>query len=231
MLIEKRITGITFLMAICALGTCFAWFCASYWIVFNGFGGLSLRSPASVDSYYATLGLIMLGIVVDYLRTNTSRVYDLHGYNKWGFSFFAASQQSATLLILLSLYMALAKDQSVSRLFLTWFLAGLIPVLTLIHRLVPQWLAKHLFGGRYMYQAVIVSGAKAGQERVSAWLAKQQRYGVNAQESIDLGDFALNDHQASEKVMEKLTFELKKRQPAMIIMHQFPVDSDTLLKL
>lgn len=231
MLLEKRIKGISLMMTICALGASLAWFYISFLIVFNGYGGLNLRSPASIDSYNVIAIIIILGTAIDYFRTTTSREYNLYHYNKWGFSFFAAVQQCITLLLILSLYVTIAKDHGVSRMFLIWFLTGLIPVLTFIHRLLPQWLAEHLFAGRYRYEAVIVSGVHAGQERVRAWLSRQECYGVNAQENIYLEGLEAGDHRASEKVMETLTLELQKRKPAMVIMHQFPIDSGTLSKL
>jgi exopolysaccharide biosynthesis polyprenyl glycosylphosphotransferase len=230
MLFEKRIHGVATLMALCSLTLGLLWFCAAYWIVFNGFGGLELRTPAAIDTYAMAVVLISISFTVDHLRTRTSRTYELHGANKWSFSVFAAFQQVITLLLVLALYMLASKDRGVSRLFLMWFVAGLFPVLTLAHRLVPQWLSKTLFGGRYLNQAIVVSNGFLGQERIRSWLGRHQRYGVHIQDTLNIQDFAgasLN----SNSILDRLADELKRRRPAMVIMHQFPLDSKALLRL
>ncbi len=214
-----------------SLAATLLWFCIAYWLVFNGFGGLALRSPVAIDTYAMAVVLVTLSFFVDHLRTRTSRAYELHGVNKWGFSLFAALQQVLTLLLILSLYMLASKDRGVSRMFLMWFLAGALPILTLIHRLVPQWLSEHLFGGRYLYHAVVVSDGEIGQDRILTWLARHKCYGVCVQDTINLQDFANRDGISSSTVLEALGAELRKRRPAMVIMHQFPLQSGALLRL
>lgn len=231
MLFEKRIQGVATLMAICSLTLGLLWFCMAYWIVFNGFGGLELRTPSAIDTYAMAVVLITISFVVDHLRTRTTRQYELHGANKWGFSLFAALQQVMTLLLVLALYMLASKDRGVSRLFLLWFVTGLLPVLALAHRLVPQWLSKTLFGGRYLNQAIVVSNGALGQDRLRSWLGRHQRYGVTIQDTINIQDLSPNGSMQSEDVLDRVAVELKKRRPAMVIMHQFPLSSDALLRL
>jgi len=218
-------------MVLCSLALSLVWFCCAYWIVFNGFGGLSLRSPAAIDTYAMVIMLIAVSFGIDYLRTRMTRAYDLLRPNKWGFSLFAAIQQVVTLLIVLSVYILASKEQGVSRLFLLWFLVGLLPLLTLMHRLLPQWLSEHLFGGRYLYQAVVVSDSDLGQDRILAWLERHRCYGVTVQDTINLQTIANEEGVCSDKVLQALGDELKKRRPAMVIMHQFPLESGALVKL
>lgn len=231
MLFEKRIQGIASLMALFSLTASLLWFCTAYWIVFNDFGGLKLHSPASMNLYSTIVVLITISFAVDYLRIGRMRAYDLHMPNQWGFSLLASFQQVLTVLLVLGLYMLASKDGNVSRMFLLWFAAGLLPVLTIIHRLVPKWLSGHLFGGRYLYEAVVVSDGAVGQDRISRWLARHQCYGVRVQETINLQDIANREGLGSEAVLNALEAELRKRRPAMVVMHQFPHESGALLRL
>ncbi|TDU71380.1 putative colanic acid biosynthesis UDP-glucose lipid carrier transferase [Prosthecobacter fusiformis] len=231
MVLENRSRGIATLIAIGSLIACLVWFGISYSVVFNGLGGVALRSPATMQVYGMSLFLIVLGFLVDHLRSTGNRTYQLNSANRWIFSLGAASQQTLAVLIMLGLYMLASKDQGVSRLFLLWFVVGLLPVLTLIHRLLPQWLSKHLFKGRYRYDAVVVCNGNTGNDRIHNWLARHQWYGVNLQETINLQDLLEENGDGFKTELEALEPELRKRRPAMVIVHHFQLDSASLVKL
>jgi exopolysaccharide biosynthesis polyprenyl glycosylphosphotransferase len=231
MLLENRTRGIATLIALCSLAVGLVWFAVSYCIVFSGLGGLVLRSPATPQVYGMTVLLIVVSFFVDHLHSTGTRAYRLNRANRWSFSLLAASQQTLTVLFFLGLYVLASKDRAISRLFLLWFATGLLPVLTLIHRLLPQWMSDHLFNGRYRYDAVVVSNGDIGQERIHNWLSRHQCYGVNLQETIDLRLMGSPEDLQSGAILANLGRELKKRHPAMVIMHQFPLESVALMRL
>jgi exopolysaccharide biosynthesis polyprenyl glycosylphosphotransferase len=231
MLLENRTRGIATLIALCSLTACLVWFAISYCIVFSGFGGLTLRSPSSPQVYGMTVLLAVIGFFVDHLRNKDTRIYRLNAANKWGFSLMAASQQTLTVLLFLGLYVLASKDRSVSRLFLLWYAAGLLPVLTLIHRLLPRWLSENLFNGRYRYDALVVSNGCVEENRIHEWLAAHECYGVNIQETINLKAIATPEELKSGLLPAALKHQLKEKRPSMVIMHQFPLETSAMMRL
>lgn len=231
MLLEKRIRGISSLVALIALSVGLVWFLLAYGLVFHAPFGLALRHAAPPERYLMIASLMILGFAVDYLRTRDMRLHQPERQNAWGFAVFAAVQQCFTVLLAMIFYMAFSKDLSVSRLFIVVFMGGLLPALTCIHRYVPHWLSETLFGGRYRYNAVVVTAAQDGQERVRSWLGRHGCYGVSIENTINVQDICKGEPHNVKDIVDDIMDTLKKMRPSLVIMHQFPVDSSALLSL
>lgn len=231
MLLEKRIRGISTLIALLALSVGLVWFLLAYGLVFHAPFGLALRSPAPPERYLMIASLMVLGFAVDYLRTREMRLHQPERQNAWRFASFAALQQCFTVLLVMIFYMAFSRDHAVSRLFILVFTAGLLPALACVHRFVPDWLSETLFGGRYRYNAVVVTSTPDGQDRVRSWLGRHGSYGVSIEQTINVQDYCKGDAQDVKQMVDSIMATLKSMRPSLVIMHQFPVDSAALLSL
>jgi putative colanic acid biosynthesis UDP-glucose lipid carrier transferase len=173
MFIATRLQGLRVLQIAAGTLASFVLFWTWLWIV----SMLRGQIPPNLSRYATYSILLSFGFLIDFVRATRWEVKE-NATEKSRLSAAAlATEQTITTFLLLSVFVLLFKDLTISRLFLFTFLPLQALLLYFVYLLLPPWLAVHVFrGGRK--QRTLLMGELDSISRILPWLSEKASVGI-----------------------------------------------------
>lgn len=186
------------------------------------FGADAIFGLGSYPIYWM---ILVIGLVAEALNRNGQRIAadlsDRSLLHQHGVSLRQTTFAVAALL----LYLAFAKDASISRGILVFYLPALYLTLVLTNYALPVRLARRMFQGRYEERTILV-GSALKATRLDAWLQNKKIFGLRA-----LGILTDDDRSVAGMprlgMLRDLERILKEHDVTQAILLELPNDSET----
>lgn len=141
------------------------------------FTSVTVMDSASLSHYLVYAFAVMAGLILEAMKRDRLRVRQ----NLWQHTFLeqhrVTARQTVYGLGVLLVYLALTKDQVISRWFLLSYGVILYVVLLASNYWLPGVLVRRMFGQKWVEKTLLV-GSMAKAARIQRWLAGKEAYGL-----------------------------------------------------
>jgi len=184
------------------------------------------QSVAGFSNYTAYGMFCALGLATSYWQSRGRPVLDLSISENLRISL----RQIAMVFVFIVTYVSVAKDHSISRLFLFTYLPVLGAALFFTNARVPDLIRRLFFRGTHEQNTLVIGRAVRSSE-MAEWIEQKRRYGVNVVSSLSTDSLDSASSQEASDLLDQVRNLALEHQINQVICLEHPGTLDRFREL